>query len=188
MKKRNVWIELITAAILGVLIYAPLVPIQSSGMIYTFSGLCYFCYWLPPHVNSITMQFLGFGTQYYGSNYGGVSFIFGGDVGFGALMWADLLVALAVITVGLAVCFLYSKDGVRGASFQLSLGALGILAPTTMIVLGVPPAWMSVLVATETVIVGAVLVLTAIVELWWFGWSKQHEFVSQSQELEMRHL
>lgn len=78
------------------------------------------------------------------------------------------MVAIAAISVGLTVRFLYSRKGILGASSQLSLGILAILLPTVLILLGIPPSWLSVLWAEEMVVAGSVLVLTAIAEIWWF--------------------
>ncbi len=191
MKKRNVWIALITAAILGVLIYAPVIPIPpfSSG----FSGV-----YTPPHtLDSVAMKFLNFGTQYHGPYapyyaHGTLEFClvqYCGPTPFGALLWADFLVAIAAIDVGLLVSFILTKKGLTGALSQLGFGVLAVISPVLVLFLGISPVWMSInrLVKEEIIVTGAVLVLTAVAEICWFRKSKQNQFLRQSEKLESDH-
>ncbi len=169
---------LLAIAVLGVLVYAPV--IQNPGIMPPpVQGICYGCpLMVPPQVNSLTMQFLGFGASYLqyqslGNNFGNsLQFCLGvpdcSNSPFGLSLLGDLLLVIAVISVSLAIRFLYSRKGILGASSQLSLGIFAILFPIVLILLGIPPVWLSFLAAKEMVVAGSVLVLTAIAEIWWF--------------------
>lgn len=193
MKKRNLWIALITATILGVLIYAPVIHVPTFAS--AFSAV-----YIPPHTfDSVTMKFLNFGTQYYGPytpyyDHGWLEFCLSlpqcgpTPFAFGALLWADLPVAIAAIDVALFVTFILTKKGLTGALSQLGFGVLAVISPVLILFLGTAPLWMNIhrLVVEEIIVVGTVLILTAFAEIWWFRRGKQRQFVSQSQELEMQ--
>ena len=164
----------VAAAILGILIYAPLIPVHGTPDNANYpASICYGCIYNPPHVNSITTQFLGFGTQYYYGQYGGLSIVWGGVIGFDVLLWGNLLIAISAVTVALLVSFISSRNALKGASFQLGVGVLSLISPALVLYLGVEPMWLNILLAEEITNAGAVLLLTAIAELWWFKWSKR---------------
>jgi hypothetical protein len=115
---------------------------------------------------------------------------------FGALLWADLLVAIAAIDVALLVSFILTRKGLTGALSQLGFGVLAVISPALSSFLGILALYsplslyccllfpMSLFVLEEITLAGAVLVLTAIAEIWWFG-RKQHQSASQPREFDM---
>jgi hypothetical protein len=131
------------------------------------------------------MQFLGFGAQYYYGQYGGLSLVWGGAIGLDMLLWGNILIAVAAVTVALLVGFIFSRNALKGASFQLGVGVLALISPALVLYLGVEPMWLNILLAEEITNAGAVLLLTAIAEMWWFRFRKNTNYAANGLDLEL---
>jgi len=210
-KHVRVFWYLLIIAVLGILIYVPVIPHSAqpipagAGSYFVFpnqgnvsttnqslSLWCYGCGMIQsaPYLNSLTMQFLNFGSRYF-ETHGTFQFCINADcVGglAGTLLWGDLLVAIAAIDVALLASFILTKEGLRGASFQLGLGALAAISPALLLILGVEPMWLNTLMAEEITNAGAVLILAAIAEMWWFRWIKNNQYNGNSKEFEFPNL
>ena len=160
ISKRDSLLVVFSAVILGVLVYVPVISYfpPFTGCI----GLQ--CPAFPaPHVNSITLQFFNFGGQVVSySQFTSYVLCNAGTCGLVLFdgVFYTILVALMAIEVGLVARFLSNRSGIRGASAQIGLGSLALLSP----LLPLNP----VLVIEEVFVAGVVLILSGLVELWWF--------------------
>ena len=166
IKRRNLSLAIISAVVLGVLIYVPVIP--HSPPAYSIPALCYYgacsISVISPYLNSITLQFFNFGAQY--SVYSGFlrgSYAFCPIQGCG--VWYEgifygILVSTIALSVVFIISFIFNRRGERAASAQIGFGASAIFWPLLQ--------FNSAFISEELVVAGTVLILTGVAELWWF--------------------
>ena len=168
ISRRNILLAVLSASVLGVIVYFPVIPYSSpanSIPFPCFSG----CNSIPhgaevtdPHFDSISLQLFNFGGQYYQmpSSYTFCAVWTCGSVWLWGVLYAILIALTAIDNLGLISRFLSVRSGVKGASAQIGIGALVLLSPLL--------PWNSALVLEEVIIAGVALTLSGLAELWWF--------------------
>ena len=166
ISRRDTLLVVFSAAILGVLVYVPVMPYSPQVSSLPVSGgiWCFGCFVPAPHIDSITLRLFSFGGLYYWRFGGPYAFCTArtcGSISSVGAVYA-LLLALIAIDVGLLARFLSNRSGIRGASAQIGLGLLALLSPLLLLPLN------SLLILEEALVAGVVITLTGIAELWWF--------------------
>jgi hypothetical protein len=155
-KRWKLLLSVMSALILGILIYVPVVP-HSISPVSPCNGYCGIVL-SGTYFYSITFQLFNFGAQSLGHTY---SFcpVQGCGVWYAGIFYG-IIVALVAIDAGLIARSLHVRNGMSGASVQMGLGALAMLSPLLQLY--------SAFISEEVLVFGAVIIMTGIAEFSWF--------------------
>jgi hypothetical protein len=155
-KKSKLLLSVMSALILCILIYVPVIP-HSISPNSSCNGYCGIVL-AGTYFYSITLQFFNFGAQSVGHTY---SFcpLQGCGVWYAGIFYG-FIVALVAIDAGLIARSLHARNAINGASVQMGVGALAMLSPLLQLY--------SAFISEEVLVFGAVVLLTGIAEFSWF--------------------